>query len=91
MAMSTLKIRDLTLEPGKPKIAVPIVSADPKDIIAECESVKNMPCDMIEWRADGYLGAMEDPEGAMGEKDFYLDLIKILDCLLYTSPSPRDA
>lgn len=83
MAMSTLKIRDLTLEPGKPKIAVPIVSADPKDIIAECESVKSMPCDMIEWRADGYLGAMEDPEGAMGEKDFYLDLIKILDDINY--------
>ena len=61
MAMNTLKIREMILEPGRPKVAVPIVSADPKEIISECESIKKTPCDIIEWRADKYIGAIEDP------------------------------
>lgn len=77
--MNTLKIREMTLEAGRPKIAVPIVSADPKEIIEECESIRKMPCQIMEWRADSYLGAIENPEAAMKEKDFYLDIIKILD------------
>lgn len=83
MLMNTLKIREMTLEAGRPKVAVPIVSADPKDIIAECESVASMPCDMIEWRADRYLAGIGDADSVMGQKDFYLDMIKILDDINY--------
>ena len=81
--METLKIRGLTLEPGRPKIAVPIVSSEPKDIIEECENVKALPCQIMEWRADKYLGAIENLETVMEQKDFYLDLIKILDDINY--------
>lgn len=77
--MDTLKTREIILEPGRPKIAVPIVSADPKGIIKECEDIKKMPCQIMEWRADKYLGMIENIEAVMEEKDFYLDLIKILD------------
>ena len=77
--MNILKIRELVLEAGRPKIAVPIVSADPKEIIAECESIRQMPCQILEWRADKYLGAIENLEAAMEQKEFYLDIIKILD------------
>ena len=52
MVMNILKIREMVLEAGRPKIAVPIVSADPKEIIAECESIRQMPCQILEWRAD---------------------------------------
>lgn len=77
--MDTLKIREITLEAGRPKIAVPIVAANPREIIAECENIKKLPCHIIEWRADEYLGAIEDLDKVMEQKDFYLDLIKILD------------
>ena len=81
--MNTLKLREITLEPGRPKIAVSIMSSDPKDMIAECERIKETPCDMIEWRADSYLGAIDDPETVVGQKDFYLDMMKILDDINY--------
>ena len=83
MAMNTLKIREMILEPGRPKVAVPIVSADPKEIISECESIKKTPCDIIEWRADKYIGAIEDPEKVIDQKDFYLDIMKIMDDINY--------
>ncbi len=79
MVMNALKIRELTLETGRPKVVVPVVSSDPKEIIEECEKIREMPCQMIEWRADTYLSALDDPETVMEEKDFYLDIIKILD------------
>lgn len=81
--MNTLKIRETTLQAGRPKIAVPLVSADPKEIIEECEKVRQMPCQIIEWRADKYIGAIDDLQRAMEEKEFYLDLIKILDDINY--------
>ncbi|MBQ3184361.1 MAG: type I 3-dehydroquinate dehydratase, partial [Firmicutes bacterium] len=55
-----LKVRNLILQPGRPKVAVPIVSTQPADIIEECESIKTLPCDMVEWRADYYLSNIED-------------------------------
>ena len=66
--MNTLKIRETTLQAGRPKIAVPLVSADPKEIIEECEKVRQMPCQIIEWRADKYIGAIDDLQRAMEEK-----------------------
>ena len=30
--MNTLKIREIYLKPGRPKIAIPVVSADPAQI-----------------------------------------------------------
>lgn len=77
--MDTLKVREITFEAGRPKVAVPIVSAEPKAIIAECEEVRKLPCQIMEWRADKYLGAIDDLNEGMEHKEFYLDLIKILD------------
>lgn len=81
--MDTLEIRGITLEAGRPAIAVPIVSSQPKEIIEECENVKTLPCQIIEWRADKYIGAIDDLGTVMEQKDFYLDLIKILDDINY--------
>jgi len=80
---NTLKVKNTVLEAGRPKVAVSIVSEDPKDIIVECEAIKQMPCQIMEWRADCYLSAIEDLEGWMDRKEFYLDLIKILDDINY--------
>lgn len=81
--MDTLKIREITLEAGRPKIAVSVTASEPKAIIEECENIKKLPCQILEWRGDKYLGAIENLEKVMENKDFYLDLIKILDDINY--------
>lgn len=83
MAMNEVKVRDLILKPGRPKVAVPIVSSEPADIIAECEALRELPCDMAEWRADYYLSAIEDIDGYLSDANGYLDMIKILDDVNY--------
>ncbi len=79
-----LKVKDLVLQPGRPKVAVPIISTSPEDIIRECEIVReNLPCDIIEWRADYYLSAIEDLDEKLQDKDTYLEMIKLLDDINY--------
>jgi len=77
------KEKDLIMHPGRPKVAVPIVSARPADIIEECEAIKELPCDMVEWRADYYLAGIEDLDGYLGDMHGYLDMVKILDDIEY--------
>lgn len=79
--MSTLKVKNLILEPGRPKVAVPIVAEAPADIIAACEAIRELPCDMIEWRADHYLSTIENLDEWLEDKNAYLDIMKILDDL----------
>lgn len=81
--METLNIKNIVLQAGRPKVAVPLVSQLPQDIIAECEHAVMLPCDLIEWRADSYLSGIADLENVLQEKDFYLDFLKILDDLEY--------
>ncbi|MDO4544688.1 MAG: type I 3-dehydroquinate dehydratase [Bacillota bacterium] len=81
--MSILKVKELVLQPGRPKVAVPIVSAKPEEIVEECKMAKTLPCDIIEWRADYYLAALDDLNERLKDKDVYLELVKILDDLNY--------
>ena len=81
--METLNIRDIVLQAGRPKVAVPLVSQLPQEIVAECEHAAMLPCDLIEWRADSYLSGIEDLGELLKEKEIYLDLIRILDDLEY--------
>lgn len=81
--MNTLKIRDLVLQPGRPKVAVPIVAQRPAGIVEECERIQALPCDLIEWRADYYLSQMGNLNDHLTDKDTYLDMVKILDDINY--------
>lgn len=81
--MNQLKVREITLEPGRPKVAVPLVSQQPMDLITECEYLKNLPCDMIEWRADYFLSAIENLEEYLSDANGYLNIAKILDDINY--------
>lgn len=81
--MIELKVRDMILKPGRPKVAVPLISSQPAEIIEECESLNDLPCDMVEWRADAYLSAIEDIDGFLSDMNGYLDMIKILDDINY--------
>lgn len=77
--MNTLKVKETVFEPGRPKVAVPITGTTPEEIVAECEDIKTLPCDIIEWRADYYLASLENLDEKLKEKDVYLELLKILD------------
>ena len=81
--METLNIKNIVLQAGRPKVAVPLVSQLPQEIIAECEHAAMLPCDLIEWRADSYLSGLTDLEEVLQTKEFYLDFLKILDDLEY--------
>lgn len=79
-----LKVKDLTLQPGRPKVVVPVIGTSPEEIIKECEAAREqLPCDMIEWRADYYLSAIDDLGEKLKEKDIYLEMIKLLDDINY--------
>lgn len=52
--INTIKIRDVEIGAGAPKIIVPLVGNDTESILAKCEEIKDMPIHMVEWRADFY-------------------------------------
>ena len=49
-----IRINDLVLGDGKPKICVPIVSGTNEAVLEEAEEILNAPCDIVEFRADFY-------------------------------------
>lgn len=65
--MKTVKVRNTVIGEGIPKICVPIVGITLEDIISEAKSLKGMPVDVVEWRADWFENVFEDhaaePEG----------------------------
>lgn len=85
--MKEIKVKETIFAPGRPKIAVPITGTTPEQIIEECEKAAQMPCDVIEWRADHYLAALENLDEALCSKETYVDFIKILDDINYIAGS----
>ena len=53
--MKDLIVGDLKLECGRPKIAVPLTGRTHEEIIKQCETLLEMPCDILEWRVDYFL------------------------------------
>ena len=52
--MKTVKIRDVEIGAGIPKICVPIVGVTKKDILDEAEALQKLPVDVVEWRIDWF-------------------------------------
>ena len=52
--MNTVKIRNVEIGSGIPKICVPIVGVTKEDILAEAKSFDNIPVDVVEWRVDWF-------------------------------------
>ena len=49
-----VKVRDLTIGEGIPKICVPIIGKTREDILHEAYGTLKAPVDIVEWRADWY-------------------------------------
>ncbi len=54
-----MQIKHLTLGEGRPKICVPLVSSSLEALTEECEELRAVPFDLLEWRID-YLLAGPD-------------------------------
>ena len=52
--MNTVKIRDIEIGAGAPKIIVPIVGVTKEDIIEEAKTFDSIPIDVVEWRVDWF-------------------------------------
>ena len=65
--MKPLKIKNLILGEGIPKICVPIVGTSPEEIEAAALALSDVPADVVEWRADWLKGIL-DSEGKPGIK-----------------------
>ena len=50
----TVKVRNLVIGEGMPKICVPITGRCEEVILAAARAVLEVPADMAEWRADWY-------------------------------------
>ena len=50
-----IKIKNIKLGEGTPKICVPVIEKNEKEIIKYIKYINKLPIDIIEWRADFYL------------------------------------
>ena len=54
--MNPLRIRDVELGADLPKICVPVTGRDEAEILSQMDTIRRMPFDLIEWRADFFTG-----------------------------------
>ena len=52
--MNTVKVRNVEIGVGIPKICVPIVGVTREEILAAAENIKSTKADVVEWRVDWY-------------------------------------
>ncbi len=71
--MNTVKVKNVTIGAGMPKICVPISAKTKQEIIAEALSILNIQVDIIEWRVDWF--------------DYAYDIEKIKDVLIDLVPA----
>lgn len=57
--MNTIKVRDIEIGVGAPKIIVPIVGVTKEDILNEAKTFDSIPVDVVEWRVDWFEHVFE--------------------------------
>ena len=57
--MNTIKVRDIEIGTGAPKIIVPIVGVTKEDILNEAKTFDSIPVDVVEWRVDWFEHVFE--------------------------------
>ena len=74
--MNTVKVRNVEIGAGIPKIIVPIVGITHEAIVEEAKTFDSIPVDVVEWRVDWFESVFEfdkveavlkDLRGALGE------------------------
>lgn len=57
--MKVVKVRNIRIGEGIPKICAPIVGVKEEEILREAETVRDSPADIAEWRIDWYENALD--------------------------------
>lgn len=57
--MRVVKVRNLTIGEGRPKICVPIVGVTKQEILSQAEKLREVPAEIVEWRADWFEGVRD--------------------------------
>ena len=57
--MNPVRVRDIVIGEGIPKICVPLTGVTREELIKEAEELEDVPLDMVEWRADWYENAWD--------------------------------
>ena len=70
-----IKIKNIKLGEGAPKICVPVIEKTEKEIIKYIKYINKLPIDIIEWRADFYLEDIIE-SGEKNINDNIIDLSK---------------
>ncbi len=55
MALAIIKVKDLLIGDGIPKICVPLNGRTEEELLSQMSFAQDEPCDLFEWRADFYL------------------------------------
>jgi 3-dehydroquinate dehydratase-1 len=86
--MNTVKVKNIVLGDGIPKICVPIVSKTKEEIIAEALSFKDIHVDVVEWRVDWFEQVFDIEK----VKDVLKDLVPALNNipLLFTFRTSKE-
>lgn len=58
--MKQLRIGDLTLGEGLPKICIPLTGSSQEELLSQAGLAETVPCQMVEWRADYMLASMKE-------------------------------
>ncbi|MBE6068789.1 MAG: type I 3-dehydroquinate dehydratase [Clostridium lundense] len=86
--MNTVKIKNIVLGDGIPKICVPISAKTKEEIIEEAVSFKNIHVDVVEWRVDWFNDAFDIEKVKDVLKDLVLALNNIP--LLFTFRTSKE-
>lgn len=57
--MNTVKVRNIAIGEGMPKICVPIVGVTKEAILEEARAITKLPADVVEWRIDWFEGVFD--------------------------------
>ncbi len=60
--MNPVKVRNVCIGEGMPKICVPIVGVTKEEIFKEAGTFHEIPLDVVEWRADWFEGVCSDDQ-----------------------------
>ena len=85
--MKNMMIKNMILEVGRPKVAVPITGRSHEEIIEQVEAAMKTSCDMLEWRADYYFSEMPRLEEKVENTAAHMEMIRILDDIDYKTES----
>ena len=60
--MNTVKVRNIEIGAGIPKVCVPIVGVTREEILTAGEQIKEIGADVVEWRVDWYEHVFDFPQ-----------------------------